>query len=169
MATEPLILGGERTASADGATFDVIEPATGAPMAKAAVAGAEELFSLAARALQKAGHGDLVPGTREPVLFRFSEEILPRSLHEIFVRTVEEGEKVIALMAEHGLTMADLSSRGPTKKTGAGAKVAAKYRNQATGESWSGRGLQPRWLKAALASGRKLTDTRTMKPRVSAA
>ncbi|HSL16134.1 MAG TPA: aldehyde dehydrogenase family protein [Actinomycetota bacterium] len=42
MATELLILGGERTAPADGATFDVIEPATGAPMAEAAVAGAED-------------------------------------------------------------------------------------------------------------------------------
>ncbi|MGZ5206346.1 MAG: H-NS histone family protein [Caldimonas sp.] len=36
--------------------------------------------------------------------------------------------------------------------------MAAKYRNASTGESWSGRGLQPRWLKAALASGKKLTD-----------
>ena len=42
MATELLILGGERTASADGATLDVIEPATGAPMAEAAEAGAED-------------------------------------------------------------------------------------------------------------------------------
>ena len=33
-----------------------------------------------------------------------------------------------------------------------GNKVAAKYRNASTGESWSGRGLQPRWLKAALAT-----------------
>ena len=44
------------------------------------------------------------------------------------------------------------------KPKSSGNKVAAKYRNASTGESWSGRGLQPRWLKAALASGRKLTD-----------
>jgi len=37
-------------------------------------------------------------------------------------------------------------------------KVAAKYHNTATGDSWSGRGLQPRWLKAALAAGAKVTD-----------
>jgi DNA-binding protein H-NS len=71
-------------------------------------------------------------------------------------------EKVRALMAEYGLTVADLGSRsagGKAKKTkSTGNKVAAKYRNASTGESWSGRGLQPRWLKAALASGRKLTD-----------
>ena len=40
----------------------------------------------------------------------------------------------------------------------AAARCAAKYRNASTGESWSGRGLQPRWLKAALASGKKLSD-----------
>ena len=40
----------------------------------------------------------------------------------------------------------------------AGRKVAAKYRDSATGNSWSGRGLQPNWLKAALASGRKLEE-----------
>jgi DNA-binding protein H-NS len=71
-------------------------------------------------------------------------------------------EKVRALMAEYGLTVADLGSRPasskPKKGRSSGNKVAAKYRNASTGETWSGRGLQPRWLKAALASGRKLTD-----------
>lgn len=33
-----------------------------------------------------------------------------------------------------------------------------RYRNAATGETWSGRGQQPRWLKAALEAGAKLTD-----------
>jgi DNA-binding protein H-NS len=67
--------------------------------------------------------------------------------------------KVRALMDEYGLTVADLSARrGPKPRTGNGGKVAAKYRNTATGDTWSGRGLQPNWLKAALAAGRKLTD-----------
>ncbi len=39
-----------------------------------------------------------------------------------------------------------------------GTKVAPKFRNKATGETWSGRGLQPRWLKAALSAGKKLND-----------
>jgi DNA-binding protein H-NS len=70
-------------------------------------------------------------------------------------------EKVRALMAEYGLTVADLGSRpAPKARKGkaGGHKVPAKYRNASTGETWSGRGLQPRWLKAALASGRKLQD-----------
>ena len=68
--------------------------------------------------------------------------------------------KVKALMAEHGLSVADLSARAAAAKPRAkgGAKVAAKYRDAATGNSWSGRGLRPNWLKAALASGRKLDD-----------
>lgn len=68
--------------------------------------------------------------------------------------------RVKALMAEHGLTLADLSARAPAAKgkAKAGGKVAAKYRDAATGQTWSGRGLRPNWLKAALASGRKLED-----------
>jgi DNA-binding protein H-NS len=69
--------------------------------------------------------------------------------------------KVKALMAEYGLTVADLSSaKGTGGKAGVskGTKVAPKYRNASTGETWSGRGLQPNWLKAALASGKKLGD-----------
>ena len=67
--------------------------------------------------------------------------------------------KVRAMMAEYGLSLADLGGKAAGKaKSGGGGKVAAKYRNASTGESWSGRGLQPRWLKAALASGKKIAD-----------
>jgi DNA-binding protein H-NS len=67
--------------------------------------------------------------------------------------------KVKALMTEYGLSAADLSGKPAGKvRAGKGNKVAAKYRDVATGESWSGRGLQPKWLKAALAAGRKLSD-----------
>lgn len=67
--------------------------------------------------------------------------------------------RVRSLMSEHGLTVADLSNRSTAaKRAGAGNKVAAKYRDNATGNSWSGRGLQPKWLKAAIAQGRTLGD-----------
>ena len=66
-------------------------------------------------------------------------------------------EQIKTLMTEYGLTAADLNAR-PARKAGAGTKVAAKYRNKTTGETWSGRGLQPRWLKAALGTGKKLSD-----------
>ena len=91
------------------------------------------------------------------------KEALERQIDE--TKSSERGqavEKVRALMAEYGLTVADLGTRAgkPAAKKGksGGGKVAAKYRNTSTGESWSGRGLQPRWLKAAIASGRKIGD-----------
>lgn len=39
-----------------------------------------------------------------------------------------------------------------------GVKVKPKYRDDKTGETWAGRGVYPRWLAAALKSGRKLED-----------
>jgi DNA-binding protein H-NS len=68
--------------------------------------------------------------------------------------------KVRALMAQYGLTTSDLSAKGAPKSggSGKGGKVAVKYRNTATGDTWSGRGLQPKWLKAALAAGRKIDE-----------
>ena len=69
--------------------------------------------------------------------------------------------KVKALMADHGLTVADLAGKASAagkKIATKGSKVAAKYRDPESGTAWSGRGLQPKWLKAAIESGRKLED-----------
>jgi DNA-binding protein H-NS len=67
--------------------------------------------------------------------------------------------KVRALMAEHGLTAADLVAKAPGPRTStSGRKVAAKYRDPATGQTWTGRGLKPKWLSAALESGKQLND-----------
>ena len=68
-------------------------------------------------------------------------------------------EKVKAIIAEFNLTIADLQEtakrgRKPgVKSSTAGSKVAAKYKDPATGNTWSGRGLKPKWLTAALAEG----------------
>jgi len=45
----------------------------------------EELLSLAARGLEKAGYANLIPATRAAVRVRYCEEVLPKSLYEIFV------------------------------------------------------------------------------------
>jgi len=74
--------------------------------------------------------------------------------------------QIKGLMASHGITLADLSVRvgRPPKAVGDAAaeasvrKVAPKYRDATTGDTWSGRGLKPRWLTAALESGRSLSD-----------
>jgi len=36
--------------------------------------------------------------------------------------------------------------------------VAPKYRDSATGTTWTGRGKQPKWLAAAIKGGKKLED-----------
>lgn len=75
--------------------------------------------------------------------------------------------KIKAIMAEHGLTTDDLmgsigKGRAKTAAPGGhaltGKTVEPKYRDKSTGQTWTGRGLQPRWLKAALATGRKLEE-----------
>ena len=68
--------------------------------------------------------------------------------------------QVKALMSQHGLSLADLTARAPTTATKgrSGGKVAAKYRDPATGQTWSGRGLHPKWLKQAMADGANIGD-----------
>jgi len=67
--------------------------------------------------------------------------------------------KVRALMAEHGLTAADLVAKtSGARASTSGRKVAAKYRDPVSGQTWTGRGLKPKWLAAALESGKQLTD-----------
>lgn len=81
--------------------------------------------------------------------------------HQIAAMQVEARSAAIAkvreLMAEQGLTVADII--GTNAKSPAGPKkrqaVAVKYRDKA-GNSWTGRGLKPKWLTAALAAGAQI-------------
>lgn len=71
-----------------------------------------------------------------------------------------EIDKVIAdikeKMEQYGLTAADLGAQKTTARAKKGTgKVAAKYRNPASGETWSGRGRTPKWLADAEAAGKK--------------
>ena len=70
--------------------------------------------------------------------------------------------KVRAVMAEFGVTAADIKGKATVGRASSADKpkrqIAAKYHNAATGDSWAGRGKQPRWLTAALASGAKIAD-----------
>jgi DNA-binding protein H-NS len=62
-------------------------------------------------------------------------------------------------MTQYGLTAADLvvaSSRKNGVK--AGSKVAPKYRDPATGATWTGRGLKPKWMTTAISEGKTLND-----------
>jgi DNA-binding protein H-NS len=54
----------------------------------------------------------------------------------------------------------DAPAAVPNGRTSAmkGVKVKPKYRDARTGDTWAGRGVQPRWLTAALKGGKKLDD-----------
>ena len=77
---------------------------------------------------------------------------------------------IVAQMQAFGISLKDLQlamarraksksrpvakPRAKVAKTKAPGSVAAKYRGP-NGESWTGRGLAPRWLSALIAQGRK--------------
>jgi DNA-binding protein H-NS len=65
-----------------------------------------------------------------------------------------------ALMAKHGVTVADLT--GGTRSSAAKATkrkaVAAKYQDPESGKTWSGRGRTPLWISAAETAGKSRDD-----------
>ena len=69
-------------------------------------------------------------------------------------------DEVVRLMEVHGLAAADILPPSRATHTNRRGRVAPKYRDAATGATWSGRGLKPRWLTAALAKGASLEDYR---------
>jgi DNA-binding protein H-NS len=88
-------------------------------------------------------------------------------------------ERIRLAIDTYGITAADLGlgvsskvakvsrkSTGPSAKTQGSTgkalkkrKVPVKFRDQ-SGNTWTGRGSQPRWLKDALATGRSLDEFR---------
>jgi DNA-binding protein H-NS len=58
--------------------------------------------------------------------------------------------KTRALVAEYGLTAQDIFPSGRAAKaagTKVTTKVAPKYRDPATGQTWTGRGKAPKWIE----------------------
>ena len=59
---------------------------------------------------------------------------------------VEAKKRIHELMAASGLTVADLQSVKKESKEKKQGSVQAKYRDPASGQTWTGRGRAPRWL-----------------------
>ncbi|HQQ70021.1 MAG TPA: H-NS histone family protein [Alicycliphilus sp.] len=57
--------------------------------------------------------------------------------------------QVRELVAEYGLTQQDVFPPGRAARAaaGGGVKVAPKYRDPATGQTWTGRGKAPKWIQ----------------------
>ena len=66
--------------------------------------------------------------------------------------------RVRELMSAHGLTATDLVVKASGRTGGTGKKVAPKYRDPVSGATWTGRGLKPKWLQAALDAGQSVSD-----------
>lgn len=77
-----------------------------------------------------------------------AREALDKQIAEAKQREKAEAVKQVrALVAEFGLTAQDLFTAGRTRAGAAGSKVAAKYRDPATGKVWTGRGKPPKWIE----------------------
>ena len=79
-------------------------------------------------------------------------EALEQQISEARRRELADAvSQVRSLVAEYGLTAQDVFPAGKAAgKTGrsstAGTKVAPKYRDPATGQTWTGRGKAPKWI-----------------------
>src|ERR1043166_6097588 len=74
-----------------------------------------------------------------------------------------ELEKRLAVLSRGTVVVDDLGGVQPERegKTRRNyPRVLPKYRNPHTSETWSGRGKRPRWLVAAVKSGRKIEEFR---------
>ena len=76
------------------------------------------------------------------------------------IGSVKPGRKPIKARVADARTTAGKRRGRPAKKAGADKRsiVAPKYRDSATGITWTGRGKQPKWLSAAISSGKTLED-----------
>ena len=76
---------------------------------------------------------------------------LEKQIQEARKRELSEAvSKVRALVQEHGLSVEDVfppARAARSSGSAAGAKVAPKYKNPETGETWTGRGKAPKWIQ----------------------
>jgi DNA-binding protein H-NS len=73
-------------------------------------------------------------------------EQLDKQIKEAVAREKADGiAKAKLIIEQYDLSASDLFSRKAGGKS-AGGKVAPKYRNPATGETWTGRGKAPKWI-----------------------
>ena len=56
-------------------------------------------------------------------------------------------DQVRKLVTDYGLTEQDVFPPARGRSVSAGSKVAPKYRDPATGATWTGRGKAPKWIE----------------------
>jgi betaine-aldehyde dehydrogenase len=106
MTTELLVLGGERTAAAEGASSDVIEPGTGRPMVEVADAGVEDVrraVDIAHRAFEEGPWRRMTATERGRVLLRASSLFRERLEAFAKVESRNAGKPINAARGEMGI------------------------------------------------------------------
>lgn len=74
-------------------------------------------------------------------------EALEAKIAEARQREISQAvNQVRALVAEFGLTSQDVFPTSKARAATTGSKVAPKYRDPATGSTWTGRGKAPKWI-----------------------
>lgn len=57
--------------------------------------------------------------------------------------------KVHTIVSEYGLTADEIFPSGKVRVKGTtGTKVAPKYKDPVSGKTWTGRGMEPKWIQA---------------------
>ncbi|MGH8335598.1 MAG: H-NS family nucleoid-associated regulatory protein [Rhodoferax sp.] len=75
-------------------------------------------------------------------------EALEQQIKDARQREISQAvAQVRSLVAEFGLTAQDVFPSGKARSSGTHAKVAPKYRNPTTGDTWTGRGKPPKWIQ----------------------
>ena len=77
------------------------------------------------------------------------QEALTQQIEEARKKEIADAvAQVRTLVADYGLTQQDVFPSGrKSGKSSAGTKVAPKYRDPATGQTWTGRGKAPKWIE----------------------
>lgn len=78
-----------------------------------------------------------------------------KKLHRVRINDVRN--RIIALARDEGYSIEELFGDGKARSSGRSrGSVAPKYRDPASGATWTGRGKQPRWVQAFVAAGNSL-------------
>lgn len=107
----------------------------------------KEIAGVVARIREAVAHCPLTP---EQIFGPLSKTIATPPVSQLSkAKKVERAERAGAAKP--------VAPRSKPATVSKGTKIAAKFEDKA-GNSWSGRGSQPRWLRAALEAGASLED-----------
>jgi DNA-binding protein H-NS len=82
----------------------------------------------------------------------------------ILFKKADELKKELAALGADYAEVGRVALYGKKKKSLAGRKVAAKYRDPKSKVTWAGRGAQPVWMREAIKAGKTPEDFLIRKP-----